>query len=234
MISMADHLRSQEYERVRHSKSMLSEPRLSDEDAARLVEAYERSDTSAADYLALITENRPFTPPATTHVVAIDSGTYCASVAMPVVFNSFLQDHGNQVVQELLSRYEVALVEKAPAGGIFVHVRSAEAEKRLVGQEVNLLGRKFKIKRQSPFDSKFYLDVFGVRSTAVANDLFMGLAQLGARPFFLTPRDVNMDAHVATPTWRFYFGQEEPKSAWLRYQSVGVWAEVLHCPWKTR
>ncbi|KAJ8524947.1 hypothetical protein ON010_g16169 [Phytophthora cinnamomi] len=189
---MADHLRSQEYERVRHSKSMLAEPRLCDEDAARLVEAYERNNTSASEYLVLVTENCPFTPTSTTHAVIIDSGTYCTTVAMAVIFNSFLQDHGNAVVQELLSRYEVVLVEKASAG-----------------QEVNLLGRKFKIKRQSPFNNKFYLDVFGVRSTETANELFMGLTRLGARPFFLTPRDVNMETHVTTPTWRFYFGQEE-------------------------
>ncbi|KAG6592609.1 Pol Polyprotein [Phytophthora cinnamomi] len=91
---------------------MLAEPRLSNEDAARLVEAYERNDTSASEYLALVTENRPFTPTSTMHAVINDSGTYCTTVAMPVIFNSFLQDHGNVVVQELLSRYEVVLVEK--------------------------------------------------------------------------------------------------------------------------
>ncbi|KAL3661664.1 hypothetical protein V7S43_013423 [Phytophthora oleae] len=117
MASMADHLRSQEYERVRRSKSMLSEPRLSDEDAARLVDAYERNDTSAAEYLALMTEQQPFTPLPTTHAVIIDSGTYCSTVAMRVVINSFLQDHGNPVVEELLSRYEVAMIEKALSGG---------------------------------------------------------------------------------------------------------------------
>ncbi|KAE8969578.1 hypothetical protein PR003_g28398 [Phytophthora rubi] len=49
---MADHLRSQEYLRLRRSaNSLLLEPRMSDEDAARLVEAYERNDTSDSEYL---------------------------------------------------------------------------------------------------------------------------------------------------------------------------------------
>ncbi|KAL3661665.1 hypothetical protein V7S43_013424 [Phytophthora oleae] len=39
----------------------------------------------------------------------------------------------------------------------------------LIGQEVNLLGRRFKVKHQSPLANKFFLDVFGVRSTMVAN-----------------------------------------------------------------
>ncbi|KAG1703583.1 hypothetical protein DVH05_007527 [Phytophthora capsici] len=210
MTSMADHLRSQEYERVRRSKSMLTEPHLSDEDAARLVDAYERNDTSDAEYLALMTEQQPFTPLPTTHAVIIDSGTYCSTVAMRVVINSFLQDHGNAVVKELLSNYEVAMIEKAPSGGVLIHVHSSDAERMLIGQEVNLLGRRFKVKHQSPLANKFFLDVFGVRSTTIANNLFMGLAALGARPLFMTPRDVNMETHVTTPTWRFYFGQEEP------------------------
>ncbi|OWZ14172.1 hypothetical protein PHMEG_00012385 [Phytophthora megakarya] len=128
---------------------------------------------------------------------------------MPVVFNSFLQDHGNPLVDDLLSRYEIAQLEKAP-GGILIHVRSSDAERKLVGQEVHLMGRSFKIKQQSPLSNKFFLDIFGVRSTEVANNLFMGLSAIGARPLFLTPRDVSMETHVSTSTWRFYFGQEEP------------------------
>ncbi|KAE8902633.1 hypothetical protein PF003_g13628 [Phytophthora fragariae] len=204
-----DHLRSQEYLRLRRSaNSLLLEPRMSDEDAARLVEAYERNDTSDSEYLDLVTENRPFTPPQTTHSVVIDTGSYCSSTALPVILKSFLRDHGNAVVDNILSRHEVSVVEKIPSGGILVHVRSADAEKKLVGQEVMILGRKFVIKRQLPFIDKFYLDISGIRSSELANQLFMGLSAIGARPLFWTPRDVNMEAQVATPTWRFYFGQE--------------------------
>ncbi|OWZ21842.1 Pol Polyprotein [Phytophthora megakarya] len=70
------------------------------------------SNTSAADYLVLMTDQQPFTPLPTRHAVIIDSRTYCSTVAMCVVINSFLQDHGNAVVKELLSNYEVAMIEK--------------------------------------------------------------------------------------------------------------------------
>ncbi|KAJ8561824.1 hypothetical protein ON010_g7853 [Phytophthora cinnamomi] len=176
MTSITDHLRSHEYERIRRSKSVLAEPRVSDEDAQCLLEAYERSDTTAAEYLEMVTKNRPFTPSSTSYAVIIDSGTY------------------------------LALVEKAPSGRILVHVRSSDAAKKLV---VKLLGRKFLIKNQSPFDNKFYMNLFGVRSVQAANKRFLGLAAIEARPYFMTPGDVNMEAHVTTPTWRFYFGQED-------------------------
>ncbi|KAG1683843.1 hypothetical protein DVH05_012725 [Phytophthora capsici] len=64
---------------------------------------------------------------------------------MRVVINYFLQDHGNAVVKELLSNYEVAMIEKAPSGGVLIHVHSSDAERMLIGQEVNLLGRRFKV-----------------------------------------------------------------------------------------
>lgn len=210
---MADHLRSQEYVRVRRSANLLVlEPRMSYEDAARLVEAYERNDTSDSEYLDLVTENRPFTPPQTTHSVVIDTGSYCSSTASPVILKSFLHDHGNAVVDNILSSHEVSVVEKIPSGGVLVHVRSADAGKKLVGQEVMLLGRKLAIKRQLPFIDKFYLDISGIRSSKVVDQLFMGLSAIGARPLFWTPRDVNREAQVATLTWRFYFGQEIPPS----------------------
>ncbi|KAG1689097.1 hypothetical protein DVH05_017837 [Phytophthora capsici] len=74
------------------------------------------------------------------------------------------------------------MIEKAPSGGVLIHVHSSDAERMLIGQEVNLLGHRFKVKNQSRLANKFFLDDFGVRSTTIANNLFMGLAALGARP----------------------------------------------------
>ncbi|KAL4162035.1 hypothetical protein PRNP1_002583 [Phytophthora ramorum] len=207
--SMADHLLAQEYSRVRSAASaVLTEPLVSDEGAMELEEAYERNNTSPMEYLSLITAQRPFTPSSALHAVIIETGSYCLSTPLPVIFKSFLMDHGNGAVKEVLEEYGVALVEKIPSGGVLLHVRSLDEVQRLVGQEVMVLGRKFKIKRPSVFLNKFYLDVSGVHTTDEANELFLALCAFGARPFFMTPRDVNLEAHVVTPTWRFYFGCE--------------------------
>lgn len=196
---------------MRHSStSLLSEPPLSDDASAKLLEAYENDAVSPQDYLALVTEKRAFTPPPTNHAVVIKSGSYCANDAVPVILKSFLQSHGNPVVKEVLSQHGVAMVEKIPSGGVLVHVRSATMETKLVGQEVNLMGMKFKIARQSLLMDKFFLDVAGIHSKQEADALFFALCDLGARPLYLTPRDVNLEAQVATPTWRFYFGSTDP------------------------
>lgn len=206
---MADHLLAQEYSRVRSAASaVLTVPLVSDEAAMELEEAYERNTTSPMEYLSLITAQRPITPSSTRHAVIIETGSYCSSTPLPVIFKSFLMDHGNGVVKEILKEHGVALVEKIPSGGVLLHVRSLDEVQKLVGQEVMVLGRKFKIKRPSVFLNKFYLDVSGVHTTDEANELFLALCSLGARPFFMTPRDVNLEAQVVTPTWRFYFGCE--------------------------
>ncbi|KAG1686017.1 hypothetical protein DVH05_007318 [Phytophthora capsici] len=207
--SMADHLRAQEYSRLRRSTSaMLTEPPVSEEAATKLIEAYQRDDTSPQEYLALVTEQRAFTPAPATQAVLMDTGSYCTNMAVPVILKSFLQDHGNATVKEVLAGHGVAMLEKVPSGGVLIRLRSPEDEAKLVGEEVNLLGRKFKIKRQSLLMNKFFLDVSGIHSTDEANKLFMALCALGAPPLFLTPRDVNLETHVVTPTWRFYFGSD--------------------------
>ncbi|KAK1943875.1 hypothetical protein P3T76_005271 [Phytophthora citrophthora] len=63
-----------------------------------------------------------------------------------------------------------------------------------------VLGRKFKIKKPSVFLNKFCLDVSGVHTTDETNELFLALCTLGARPFIRTPRYVNLEAQVVTPT----------------------------------
>ncbi|POM78523.1 Hypothetical protein PHPALM_3945 [Phytophthora palmivora] len=213
MTSIGDHLLSQQYAHLaKAGDALLVEPCLSDEDAERLVDAYERNDTSEAEFLAMITQSRPFTPPSTTHAVLIDSGAYSSAVAIPTVFKSLIHDNANAALKETFAEHGISMVQKASTGGVLLHVTTREAERKLAGQEVMLLGRKFTIKRQSPMAKKFFLDVFGVGSTETANQLYMSFAALGARPLFLTPRDVNMKTQAATPTWRFYFGQDEPPS----------------------
>ncbi|OWZ13929.1 hypothetical protein PHMEG_00012669 [Phytophthora megakarya] len=114
---MADHLLAQEYSRIRSAAStVLTEPLVSDEGARQLEEAYERDDTSPTEYLSLISAQRPFTPSSARHAVIIETGSYCASTPLPVIFKSFLMDHGNGAVKEVLEEYSVAMVEKIPSG----------------------------------------------------------------------------------------------------------------------
>ncbi|KAK1939066.1 hypothetical protein P3T76_009141 [Phytophthora citrophthora] len=115
-------------------------------------------------------------------------------------------DHGNSAVKAVLGEYGVALVEKIPSEDALLRVRSLDEVQTLIEQEVMFLGRKFKIKKPSVFLDKFYLDVSGVDTTEEANELFLALYTLGAHQCFLTPRDVNLEAQVVTPTWCFYFG----------------------------
>ncbi|KAJ8561682.1 hypothetical protein ON010_g7998 [Phytophthora cinnamomi] len=207
--SMADHLGAQEYMRQhRSTAALLVEPSLTDENASHLVEMYERNETSVVDYLSLATSSRGFTPPSITHAVVIESGSYCSSSLAPVILMSFLHENGNAVVKEGLYRREVAVVEKMASGDVLIHVRTPEVEAKLTGQEITLLGKMFKIKKQSPFSRKFHLDISGVCTMETANALHLGLCDIGARPMYFTPRDVNLDAQVSTPTWRFYFEQE--------------------------
>lgn len=216
-MSMADHLRSQEYSHLLHSSITLTELGVSDEDALHLFEEYRQDDLSAEDYLAEITQHRPFTPPATEFAVEIDTGTYCTTQALPIILKSFLQDNGNPVVKKVLAEFGVVMMEKGPSGKVLLHVRSADVEQRLVNEEVKIMGRKFKIKRRSPFSDKFFLDISGIRSANVANELFLGFCAIGLRPVFMTPRDVHLATHVATPTWRFYFGEDAvPRALWIR------------------
>ncbi|GMF66375.1 unnamed protein product [Phytophthora lilii] len=114
----------------------------------------------------------------------------------------------------------IAKLEKLPSGGVLVHVRTAEAESHLVGQEVNLLGKKFKLKRQSILVRKFFLDVSGIHSSDEADTLAVALSAKGARVFYWTPRDVNIKMKIATPTWRFYFGSTTAPSCLVVHQYV--------------
>ncbi|KAK1931243.1 hypothetical protein P3T76_013432 [Phytophthora citrophthora] len=180
--SMANHLLAQEYSRVcSATAAVLTEPLVSDDGASELEEAYERNDTSPMEYLSLITAQRPFTPSSACHAVIIETGSYCSSTPLPVIFKSFVMDHGNSAVKAVLEDYGVALVEKIPSGGVLLRVRSLDEVQTLVGQEVMVLGRKFKIKKPSVFLNKFYLDVSGVHTTDEANELFFALCTLGAR-----------------------------------------------------
>lgn len=208
-LSMADHLREQEYSRLNRSSSvLLVERRVPEEAAERLMKLYDRNDATPNEYLAMVQAESPLIPPVSHHAAVVDSGTYCAATSVPVILKDFLENHRNAVVKEVLSDHGVAMVEKVPSGGVLVRVRSADIEEKLVGEQVYLMGRRFTIKRQSCFQSKFYLDVSGIHSSDEADHLFLALCELGARPFFLTPRDVNMETEVATPTWRFYFGSD--------------------------
>ncbi|GMF29245.1 unnamed protein product [Phytophthora lilii] len=98
------------------------------------------------------------------------------------------------------------MLEKLPSGGILVHVRTAEAESHFVGQEVNLLGNKFKLKRQSILARKFFLDVSGIYSSNEADTLAVALSA----------KDVNIKMKIATPTWRFTSDlQQHPHTWWF-------------------
>lgn len=192
---------------------MLAEPPISEEAAGILAEAYEsyeHDETSPEEYLSIVTEQRGFTPASTQHAVMINSGSYCSNTGLPIIMKAFLNDNGNAVVKEVLEHYGVVMLDKIPSGGVLIHVRSANDEAKLDGQEVNLMGRKFTIKRRSFLMNKFFLDVSGIHAVEEANALFLALSALGAHPLFLTPRDVNMETQVVSPTWRFYFGLEEP------------------------
>ncbi|KAK1940021.1 hypothetical protein P3T76_008344 [Phytophthora citrophthora] len=210
--SMADHLREQEYSRIRNSaKAMLTEPPVTEEAAAILAdayEAYERDETSPEEYLSIVTEQRGFTPVFTEHAVMINSGSYCSNTGLPIIIKAFLNDNNNAAVKDVLGHYRIVILDKIPSGGVLIHVRSTEDEAKLDGHEVNLMGRKFTIKRRSFLMNKFFLDVSGIHSVEEANAIFLALGVLGAHPLFLTPRDVNMETRVVTPTWRFYFGSE--------------------------
>ncbi|OWZ15116.1 hypothetical protein PHMEG_00011297 [Phytophthora megakarya] len=94
-------------------------------------------------------------------------------------------DHSNSAVKAVLEEYV-----KIPSGGVLFSVRSLDEVQMLVGQEVMVLGSKFKIKTPSVFLNKFYLDVSVVHTTDETNELFLALCTLGARPFSTSPRDV--------------------------------------------
>ncbi|OWZ11050.1 hypothetical protein PHMEG_00015982 [Phytophthora megakarya] len=194
-VSMADHLLAQEYSLVRNASSMvLTELRVPKDGVAQLEEVYERNDTSPEEYLSLITAQPPFTPSLTRHAVIINAGSYCMFAPSPSSSSP-----GNPAIKQRLWK-------KIPSGGVLLHVRSLDEAPKLTDQVVMGLGRKFIIKRPSVFLNKLYLDVSGIHSADKANQLFLALCALGIRPFFMTPRDLNMKAQVGTSTWRFYFG----------------------------
>ncbi|OWZ20441.1 hypothetical protein PHMEG_0005154 [Phytophthora megakarya] len=87
-------------------------------------------------------------------------------------WNLLIHSRSVYVVEELLARREVALVEMTPSGGVLIFVR---------GQSLCPQAQDY---NQSPLGNKLCIDFFGIRSTATVNAIFMSLGDLCARPGF--------------------------------------------------
>ncbi|OWZ18759.1 LOW QUALITY PROTEIN: hypothetical protein PHMEG_0007100 [Phytophthora megakarya] len=201
--SIADHLLTQEYSRIRSAASkILPDPLVSDEDSSK-----KRMSVMIPPYGVFVVDNDAisFTPSSTRHAAIIEIESYCTSVPLPVIFKFFLIDHGNGAVNECLEEYGVVMVEIIPPGGMLFHVRLLE----ICRTSSDGFGSQLQNQKNFSFLNKFYLDVSGVHTTEDTNDLFLGLCALCAPSFFMTPLDVNLEGQVVTPTWCFYFGCED-------------------------
>ncbi|DAZ99011.1 TPA: hypothetical protein N0F65_011266, partial [Lagenidium giganteum] len=152
-----------------------------------------------------IVKARPYQLPRARFVMVLATGQAFQRTSPSKLLMSFLNDHGNEVVQCQLDLGQIGQLTKLPGGDLRVMVKSKEACLRLERQEVKLLGGKYKFKEFDALADRYFIDVSSVDSDVEADLMLRGFYELGAQPIYGTFRDVNMDAVVTTATWRVYF-----------------------------
>ncbi|KAJ0389989.1 hypothetical protein P43SY_010789 [Pythium insidiosum] len=105
----------------------------------------------------------------------------------------------------MIDHQQIGQISKGRGGDLCVKVKTRAACEQLAGQEVKILGNKFKFQDFDILADRFFIDVSSVDSDF--DDAFMlrRLFELGAEPIYGTFRDVNLEAAMTTATWRVYF-----------------------------
>jgi hypothetical protein len=147
----------------------------------------------------------PFELPSAKVDCIIETGTALVSTAPSRILQSFVSDHDNDVVSELIKNHEIGQLSKLPRGNLCLKVKSVETRRKLEGQEVVILGHRYKIREHDPLEDRFYVDIAGVSSDQDVQGLFTRLYEIGAKPLYATNREVHLTSGITTATLRVYF-----------------------------
>ena len=142
------------------------------------------------------------------HAMIIETGQELGKTSPAKILSSFLRDHGNSVVNELLDTHQIGQIYKLPGGHLRVMTATIEACKRLECQEVTILGSKYKFRSYDALSNKFFLDVFGITSVATTDNMLRALYTLGCSILYADFREVNHDRGIAMSSWRVYFNTD--------------------------
>uniref|UniRef100_M4BTI1 Uncharacterized protein n=1 Tax=Hyaloperonospora arabidopsidis (strain Emoy2) TaxID=559515 RepID=M4BTI1_HYAAE len=93
-------------------------------------------------------------------LVELEVGALFSKVGTSNLVTSFLSDHENAKVEELLGSGYLSVFERTSNGAIFIGVKSLDVEQSLAGEKVNLLGHQIAFKTTSFLDTCHYVDVF--------------------------------------------------------------------------
>ncbi|EGZ12301.1 hypothetical protein PHYSODRAFT_515278, partial [Phytophthora sojae] len=148
---------------------------------------HHRADVPLEDFLRRVCETRPTGTATATFPVMLDSGNFFQGVSMPRIIDSLIRDNGNSVLKRLLREHAFDAIDKRRDGGLRILVRTSEAQQALNGEEVSIMGRKFRIGLESPLAQCFFLDVIGLTTAEEALTVFGSLASRGAKPVYFRP-----------------------------------------------
>lgn len=154
---------------------------------------------------ASIDRARPYALPRARYVMVIETGHAFQRTAPSKILASLLKDQGNPVVQQQIDQQQLGQLTKAPGGNIRVKVKTKEACQSLAGQEVKILGGRYRFGGFDILADRFFIDVSSVDSDFDADLMLKRFFELGTQPIYGTFRDVNLDAVITTATWRVYF-----------------------------
>uniref|UniRef100_A0AAV1V589 Uncharacterized protein n=1 Tax=Peronospora matthiolae TaxID=2874970 RepID=A0AAV1V589_9STRA len=114
--------------------------------------------------------------------VELDMGTLFLKVGTFKLIASFLSDHGNVKVEELLSSGQLNVLERSSNGAISIGAKSLVVKRALAGEKFATLAIRFALKATSVLDTCHYVDAFGVSGSMKPELFFDLLHSLGALP----------------------------------------------------
>lgn len=154
---------------------------------------------------ASVDRARLYALPRARYVMVIETGQAFQRTALSKILASLLKDHGNPVVRAQIEQQQLGQLTKAPGGNLRVKVKTKTACQSLAGQEVKILGGKYRFGEFDILADRFFIDVSSVESDFDADFMLKQFFDLGAQPIYGTFRDVNLEAVITTATWRVYF-----------------------------
>lgn len=203
-------VRGMSTEQQQQHRVAMPKPRVKDIDA--IVGLYESNAGGTAVWTAA-QRALPYSPARASYDCILETGTTLSAEAPSRILQSFAADHGNEVVAELIKRKEIGQLSKMPRGNLSIKVKTDAARTKLEGQEVTILGHRFKFRERDPLEHRYYIDIAGVSSDSDVNALFSRLFNIGAKPLYATNREVHLKAGITTATLRVYFVDQDVPDA---------------------
>ncbi|EGZ07916.1 hypothetical protein PHYSODRAFT_527421 [Phytophthora sojae] len=227
---MAEHLRGATQRRD------FQEPLPPLDQLEKLFTNYE-ADIPLDDFLHKICATRPETTPVAKFPLVIDSKNFFQGVAIPKIMDLFLRDNGNELVEKLIKKRVFGTLQKRFQGGLSLLVRTSADQVALVGQQVSIMGTKFRFTMDSPLARCYYLDVAGVSSQEEASAILRALALKGAKPVYFRPCALDKASGLLSNLEILLSRGGRTgisRSRWSSSSSCLRWSKIIPMIWKER